>query len=789
MQNYANVQRNEGKLAKTVDSAVFRAIGRKIAKTRISDTERAALESGDVGIERGYFNGRVEWDKLRSLPVAKLSAEEEKFINRTVAGIASRINATEILEKADLPEDVWSSIKEEKIWGMIIGREYGGLGFSPTAHSEMIVMLGSVSAAAAVTAMVPNSLGPGELLMHYGTESQKEKWLPRLADGREIPCFALTSLNGGSDASGGMYNTGTVFMGEDGRPKIRLDISNRYITLAPVATLVGVSFILKDPDNLLGKGKNPGITLAIAPADTPNLIAGKRHNPMGIPFQNGPLSGNGVVIDAEESIIGGASQAGNGWSMLMESLAVGRAVSLPALSASAAKVAAMYVGAYARIREQFNTSISNFQGIKEPLARIAGYTYIIDSARKTTLQMLEAGKKPTVTSAIIKYHLTEMMRSVCNDSMDIMAGKGVMNGPKNILSELYSAVPIGITVEGANIMTRSLIIFGQGLMRAHPNLYPMLKAAQDGDEAGFRVLFARHVKDIARYFADSELGTSRNRGIPEGVPKELRAYYRQINRLSAGFAFSAALLSGLYQDKLKFEEDISKRLGDMLSYLYLSTSVLNNFEARGMQKGDIPLVHWSMQHLLSKFKESYDDLADNLPNRAASFALKQAMFAGRASYRKPSDKLGYELVGIITGNGETKERLVDGIYRPASGERFTVLGEDGKVRETETVKPQALINDALSACIAAEPAVAKMRNSLKSVMKPRKGDSTSAYPNLQLLVSGGKAEDKELLMQASLADGVITREEFNTLKTAERLRIEVTEVDTFASDMHTILRN
>ena len=789
MQNYANAQRHEGKLAKTVDSAVFHAIGRKIAKTRISDTEKAALESGDVGIERGYFNGRVEWDRLRSLPGAKLSIEEEAFINLTVAKIASRINGAEILEKADLPEDVWKAIKKEKIWGMVIGREYGGLGFSPTAHSEMIVMLGSASAAAAVTAMVPNSLGPGELLMHYGTESQKRKWLPRLADGREIPCFALTSLNGGSDASGGMPNTGTVFTGEDGKPKIRLDISNRYITLAPVATLVGVSFILEDPDNLLGRGRNPGITLAIVPADTPNLTAGPRHNPMGIPFQNGTINGKGVVIDAEESIIGGSSQAGNGWSILMESLAVGRAVSLPALSTSAAKVAAMYVGAYARIREQFNTPISNFQGIKEPLARIAGYTYIIDSARKTTLQMLEAGKKPTVPSAIIKYHLTEMMRSVCNDGMDIMAGKGVMNGPKNILSELYSAVPIGITVEGANIMTRSLIIFGQGLMRAHPNLYPMLKAAQEGDEAEFRILFVKHAKDIVRYLTDSELGISRNNGIPEGLPKELKTYYRQINRLSAGFAFSAALLSGIYQDKLKFEEDISKRLGDMLSYLYLSTSALNNFESQGMQKGDIPLVHWSMQHLLSKFKESYDDLAENLPSRAVSFVLKQAVFAGRASYRKPSDKLGYELAAIITGNGEAKERLVSGIYRPASGERFMVLGEDGKARETGEVKPQALINDALSACIAAEPVVAKMRNSLRSVMKPKKGETAVSYQNLQLLVSSGMAEDKELLMQASLADGIITKEESDILKTAEHLREEVTGVDAFASNMRTVLRD
>jgi acyl-CoA dehydrogenase len=804
------------------DAAAFAILGSGVAHAKISDTEATALEAGDVGIEQGYFDGRPQWDAMRALPPSKLSAEEQAYIDGPVSELAARMNPSEISAHHDLPPDVYESIKKNKIWGMIIDKEHGGLGFSPTAHSDMIIKLGSMSATAAVTAMVPNSLGPGELLMRYGTEMQKDKWLPRLADGREIPCFALTSVNGGSDASGGMMNNGTVFKGEDGRLKVRMDISNRYITLAPIATLAGVAFKLKDPDNLLGKGTEPGITLALIPRDTPNLIMGPRHNPMDIPFQNGTLEGHNVVIDVEDNFIGGSAEAGNGWKMLMECLAIGRSISLPALSTAAGKVASQYVGSYARERRQFKTEISNFQGVDEALARIAGYTYIMDSARKTTLQMVEAHKKPTIPSAIIKYHLTEMMRTVCNDGMDVMAGSAVMNGPRNVLSELYKATPIAITVEGANIMTRTFIIFGQGLMRAHPNLYPMIKAAKSGDKAEFGRLFRKHGADVSRYFAASELGIGDKAGIPKGAPKEVHQYYKQINHLSAGFALTAAMISGIYQDKLKSEEDMNKRLGDVLSNLYLATSVLNHFEQDGMRKEDLPLVHWASQHLLHNVETAFNGFLDNLPKRSLLSTLKwaviqkpvemfqqmvlkkqirpsgiadnypgkmvagllrDAMFGNGAKYKAPSDALGRELAKIITSPNETKERLTAGIYRPAIGEKFVEAAADGSIVETPHVKPQALIEEALSVSIATEPLEAKLGKALKAAERFEGKGGGVNWSHIGGLVHNHQADDRGALLKAAFDDGVLSQKDFDLMTLADRLRGQALAVNTFTQDM------
>ena len=770
-------------IAYAADSLAFKTLGRKIAKTRISETEAVALEAGDVSIERGYFDGRPKWDEMRSLPAAKLSDEERLFIDGQVSTLASRVNPVEINKLKDLPPDVWNTIRKSNILGAIIEKKYGGLGFSPTAHSEMLIKLGSMSTAAVVSVMVPNSLGPGELLMRYGTEAQKDKWLPRLADGTDIPCFALTSITGGSDATGGMINSGTVFRGDDGRLKVRMDISNRYITLAPVATLAGIAFKLKDPKNLLGKGPEPGITIAIVPRDTPNLIMGPRHNPMDVPFQNGTIRGRNVVIDIEENIIGGGQQVGNGWKMLMESLSVGRSISLPGLSTTAGKVASQYVGSYARIRRQFNTEISNFQGVDEALARIAGYTYIMDSARRTTLQMLEDGKKPTIPSAIIKYHLTEMMRKVCNDGMDILAGSGVMNGPRNVLADLYKAAPIAITVEGANIMTRTFIIFGQGLMRAHPNLYPMIKAAKEEDSAEFGRLFRKHVGDMTRYFVSSELGIGSNAGIPEGVPKEIKKYYRQINRLSAGFAFSAAVISGIYQDKLKSEEDISKRLGDVLSNLYLATSVLNRFEQDGMQKGDLPLVHWSCQHLIHNVDNAFRDLMDNFPSRPVAWLLKDAVLSRRSRYKGPDDRLGREVARILTSPSETKERLTAGIYRPRPGETFVYAKPDGSIADTGMIKPQAMLEDTLPFAIASEPVEMKLAKVVRAAERAKMGGSADNGSKVAALVNSGKADNRGALLSAALADGILSRDEFDLLRLVDNMRNEVLQVDTFTQNM------
>ncbi len=579
--------------------------------------------------------------------------------------------------------------------------------------------------------MVPNSLGPGELLMHYGTQAQKKRWLPRLADGREIPCFALTSENGGSDAAGGMMNEGEVFLGDDGMLKIRMDISNRYSTLSPIATLAGVAFNLRDPGNLLGKGNEPGITLALIPRNTKNFVMKERH-PLAVPFQNGPLEGKDVVIDVEDNIIGGSSGVGQGWNMVMQCLAVGRSISLPALCASAAKTASEYAGAYAYIRNQFGVPICRFEGVEEKLANIAGMTYIIDSGRKMTLQIVAEGKKPTIPSAIIKYHSTEMMRTICNNGMDIMAGSGIVEGPRNVMSEFYKAVPIGITVEGSNTLTRNLIIYGQGLLRAHPRLYPIIEAAKSGDKKRFGALIRKHGVATMGNLASSELGIGINAGIQKGTPKEIREYYRQINHLSSGFAFTSAVVAALYRDKLKAKENVSRRLGDVLSNLYLSMSVLNNFEMDGMQEEDLPLVHWSCQHLMHEAGKAFSAFLDNLPNRMVAAMLGEVIFSDFAKYKAPSDELNRKVASIITTKCKAKERLTNGIYRPKRGEKFTVMKDDGSVVETEVIKQQSIIMEAMEVCMAAEPAEAKLNKAIKGIKKSTAngGSANSGLPCL-----------------------------------------------------------
>ncbi len=770
----SQIRKNES----VMDKLIFWTAGRKIARTKLSETERAALEAGDKSIEEGFFDGRPQWQRLRELPKAEPSEEGKAFIEDNVKKFTERLNVTEIRKLNDLPKDVYEMLKDYKIWGMIIDKEYGGLGLSPTDHSEAVMMIGSMSAAAAVDAMVPNSLGPGELIMRYGTDEQKEKWLPGLANGKEIPCFALTSINGGSDAAGGMANKGRIFIGEDGRLKVSVDISNRYITLAPITTLAGVAFKLKDPDNLLGKGKAPGITVSLIPANTPNFITGKRHNPMDIPFQNGPVEGKDVVIDIEDNIIGGKDGAGKGWNMLMECLAIGRSISLPALSVAAAKYTANYVGSFSRIRKQFNTPICNFQGIQELLARIAGKTYIMDSARKTTLQMLEAGKKPTIPSAIIKYNLTEMMREICRDGMDIMGGSAIVDGPRNIMSDFYKSVPIAIGVEGHNVMTRNLLIFGQGLMRLHPNLYPMIKAAQEGDKAKFRKLMLKHGIDMARYLTVSEFGIGLKAGIHKDTPKELHKYYKQINYLSGGFAFSAAVLSALYQDRLKTEENICRRMGDVLSNLYMAMSVLNNFEREGMHKDELDLVHWSCQYLMHNAEEAFRDMLKNLKHRPVAAILKGVVFANCARYEKPSDELGKRIAMILTAPNETKDRLTKGIYRPGPGEKLKFLDNDGLVKETDRIKQQAIIDKALEICIAAEPLEDKLAKAVRATAKEiKKGEAKNR--NIAKLLQNRDDDERIALLDAALKDGVIDEKELRALVDADEMRKEVCTVDAF----------
>ncbi len=588
----------------------------QVSRTRISETESAALEAGDAGFEADLLNGKPDWNNLlnkKILPAPQLSAEEQAFLDGPVEELCAMVNDWEVRnsKEADLPEDVWQFMKDQKFFGMIIPKEHEGLGFSALAHSAVVQKLSSRSVTAAVTAMVPNSLGPAELVERYGTDEQKHHYLPRLANGREIPCFALTEPNAGSDA-GGMTSSGTVFKDEDGKIKIRMNIDKRYITLSSVATLLGVAFQLKDPDDLLKKGKE-GITVALVSHDTPGIETGRRHNPLGHPFHNGLVKGKDVVIPIE-NIIGGEEKAGKGWGMLMECLAVGRSISLPAQATGGAKFASWVTGMYSRVRRQFKVPLSAFEGIHSPLARMAGTTYMMDAARTATAQMVDQGKKPSVLSAVVKYHLTEAMRDVVNDAMDIHGGKGLSLGPRNYLAGMYQGVPIGITVEGANILTRNMIIFNQASMRSHNFLLGETKEAIAKDKEKFTTLMAEHVRQSMNNGVRTLwMGVTDGHFGKTPVKGPGKRYYQQIDRLSSGLATMADTTYLLLGAKMKTAERVTARLGDVMSHLYLASATLRHFEVQGCKKEDEPLMHWACQHALSQAETAMSELIRNYP--------------------------------------------------------------------------------------------------------------------------------------------------------------------------------
>ena len=510
----------------------------------MSQTEREALQAGDTWWDAELFSGTPDWDRLLDCPPPQLSEQEQTFIDGPVETLCSMLDDWEITHKlCDLPEDVWAYIKQQRLFGLIIPEQYGGLAFSEFAHSQIVMKVASRSVTAAVTVMVPNSLGPAKLLLAYGTEDQKNYYLPRLATGEEIPCFALTGPHAGSDASA-MPDTGIVcyqeFNGEGRVLGVRLNWEKRYITLGPVATVLGLAFKLYDPEHLLGEQEDIGITLALIPTHTEGISIGKRHFPLNSAFQNGPNSGQDVFIPLEW-LIGGAEQAGHGWRMLMECLATGRAISLPALSTGAGKFVCRNSGAYARIRKQFNLSIGEFEGIEEPLARMVGETYIMDAARQVTAAALDQGEKPSVISAIIKYELTERMRRVVNDAMDIQGGSAICLGPQNYLGRLYQVIPVSITVEGANILTRTMMIFGQGAVRCHPFVQKEMEALQMDDIAQalpqFDAVLFKHMRFVLRNLGKAAgLGLSNARFVKTPGDKETQSYYRHITRLSVGLA-------------------------------------------------------------------------------------------------------------------------------------------------------------------------------------------------------------------------------------------------------------
>jgi len=636
---------------------------------KLSDTEQTALEAGTVGFEGELFSGKPDWTELLKQPKPELSTEERAFLDGPVEELCAMIDDWQIThELADLPPPVWEFIKKHKFFGMIIPKRYNGMEFSALAHSAVLQKLSTMSATVASTVAVPNSLGPAELLLHYGSEEQKNHYLPRLAVGEEIPCFALTGTYAGSDATS-IPDFGIVCKQvADGVETvgIRFTFDKRYITLAPVATVVGLAFRMYDPEHLLGETEDLGITLALLPRSTPGLEIGRRHLPLNVPFQNGPVRGTGIFAPLSV-LIGGPKMAGQGWRMLVEVLSVGRAISLPSSATGAVRAAVAAVGAYARMRKQFGLAIARFEGVEEALARIGGLAYATAALSRSTAAAVDRGEKPAVTSAIAKYHATEWGRTVAGDAMDVLGGKGVQLGPKNYAGRSWQGVPIAITVEGANIMTRSLMIFGQGAIRCHPYVLKEMQALLIADHAEQletfdRLLFGHLGFGISNAVRSFAMGLTGSRLGETAGDAYTRRYYRKLDRYSAALALCADVFMGVLGGKLKFKEKLSARLGDVLSYLYIASAMLKNYEDNGRPEADRPLLAWAFHECVWRMQMALDGAVRNFPVRPIGWLLRVLVFPFGRREVPPSDRLGRRVAALITAPGEARDRLIKGVY-------------------------------------------------------------------------------------------------------------------------------
>ncbi|MFH5833447.1 acyl-CoA dehydrogenase [Halalkalibaculum sp. DA3122] len=713
----------------------------------ISETERTAIEAGNVWIDGELFSGKPDLSKLANEDYPELSEEEQAFLEGPVEELCGMVDDWDVSVRKGFTDEVWTFMKEHRFFGLIIPKEYGGHEFSATAHSAIISKLASRCGPLSITVMVPNSLGPAELLMHYGTSEQKEHYLPRLATGDEIPCFALTEPTAGSDA-GAMTSGGEVFRDEDGELKIRLNFRKRYITLAAISTVIGLAFKLRDPENLLGKGEDLGITCALIPSDTEGVRLGRRHDPMGVPFYNCPVDGEDVEIPVDY-IIGGREQAGNGWRMLMESLGVGRGISLPAQSAGGAKVATRAIGAYAAIRHQFGINIGKFEGIEEPMARIGGFNYLLEGARRYTCGGLDIGEKPSVITAIAKYNFTELGRQVVNDAMDIQGGAGISRGPRNIFSSTYTATPIAITVEGANILTRSLMIFGQGAIRCHPFAYDEIDALTRKDAQAFDNVFWKHIGHVVRNGARSVvLSLTRGAFVSSPVDGPAATYYKRLAWSSASFAFLADIALGSYGGRLKIKEKISGRFADILSWMYLATATLRRFEAEGRREEDRIFFEWSMDYAFMRIQEAFDEIYREIRVPGLSWLFRGPVALWSRMNRigtKPSDNLGHKLAQAMQKPGEQRDRLTAGMYIPQD--------------ESETL---ARYDQALNLITQAEPVYKKLHQAAKKKEIPK----TQA----------------RFVIDEALEKGIIDKEEADLVRRAEEARVDVVQVDEFTLD-------
>lgn len=714
----------------------------------MSRTEQEAIDAGTVWWDGDLFSGEPDWQKLHAIPRGRLTAEEKAFLDGPVERVCNMVDEWQINHQlADLPEQIWDYLKEHKFFAMIIKKQYGGLEFSAYAQSRVLQKLAGCSAVLSSTVGVPNSLGPGELLQHYGTKEQQDYYLPRLAKGLEIPCFALTGPEAGSDA-GAIPDVGIVCKGEWQGKEIlgmRLTFNKRYITLAPIATVVGLAFKLQDPDKLLGDNVDLGITCALIPRDTQGLVIGRRHFPLNTPFQNGPLQGEDIFVPLDY-IIGGPEMAGKGWRMLMECLSVGRCITLPSTAAGGAKSCALSTGAYARIRRQFKMPVGHMEGVEEALARIGGNAYLMDAVTRFATVGVDLGEKPSVISAICKYHLTEKMRLVVNDAMDVHGGKGIMLGPNNYLGRGYQGAPISITVEGANILTRNMMIFGQGAMRCHPHVLNELKAAAMTDstealDAFDKAVFA-HIGFTVANKAKS-LWFSLTNGYWFNAPfnDDTKRYYQLLSGYSANLAFLTDVSMGILGGDLKRRERLSARLGDILSGLFLASATLKRFDEEGRLQEDAPLMHWAMQDSLYQIETALINFLDNFPLRWMGKTLKVMLMPAGRRMTRPSDEIEHQIAVLLQTPGTARTRLGDGQY--LTREEGNLLGD---------------LEQALDDVLAAEPIFQRICKALK-----------------QRLPFTGLAA----LGEQALKEGVINASEAELLARAEKGRLQTINVDDF----------
>ena len=727
----------------------------------MSDTEREALEAGTVGWEAELFRGDPDWQKLLDTPAPALTPEEQAFYDGETNEACRLVDDWKVTQTdSDLPPEAWDFLKRRGFLGLIIPKRYGGKGFSAFAHSQIVTRLSTRSSALAVTVMVPNSLGPGELLLRYGTETQKNHYLPRLARGEDIPAFALTSPWAGSDAAA-IPDVGIVCRGSwEGREVVGMRVTwdKRYITLAPVCTLLGLAFRLVDPGGLLPhNGQGPrrtdlGITCALVPREHPGVEIGHRHFPLNAMFMNGPTRGRDVFMPLD-FIIGGPAMAGQGWRMLMESLAAGRAISLPSSNTGMAQLTARAVGAYARVRAQFRLPIGRFEGVEEALTRIGANTYLMDSLRRFSAGAVDQGQQPAVLSAMAKYHVTERARQVVNDGMDVIGGKGICLGPSNFLGRAYQQIPIGITVEGANILTRSLILFGQGALRCHPYLLKEMNAARDPDpEAGLDAFHKALWGHVAHTFRNGlrafgmGLTGSHFVSVPQGVAPRTRRYVQQLTRYAAAFAFLSDVSLLVLGGGLKRREKLSARLGDILSLMTMMSAALKRFEDDGRPEEDLPLLHWAVWDAMYRAQQAFDGVIANMPLRWVARLLHRLLFPWGYPYVVPSDDLGQEAARLLLEPSPTRDRLTSCCYLPQNEE-----------------EPVGALEAALSATLATEPVEAKMRDAERAGR-----------------FAGDPRANVRDMAEAALAAGAITPQEHAQLARRNALRDRVIAVDEFA---------